>query len=145
QVLGVFAADRVEPMARVLLELGTEHALVVHGDDGLDELTTTDSTLVCEVRNGDIEVHSIRPEDCGFERAAPEDLRGGDPAENAAAMRAVLSGQPGPLADVTALNAGAAIYVGGVRETLPQGAAAAREVLASGAAWAKLEELRSFA
>ncbi len=144
QVLGVFAADRVEPMARVLLELGTEHALVVHGDDGLDELTTTDSTLVCEVRNGDVELHRIQPEDCDFERAALDDLRGGDAAENATMMRAVLSGAPGPLADITALNAGAAIYVGGVRDSLPAGVEKAREILASGAGWAKLEELKAF-
>ena len=150
QVLGVFAADLVEPMARVLVELGCEHALVVHGDDGLDELTTTDSTLVGEVRGGDVEMRRIGPEELGFERATPEDLRGGDPAENAATMRAVLTGEAGPLAtgplaDISALNAGAAIYVGGARDSLQEGVDMAREVLASGAAWAKLEELEAFA
>lgn len=145
QVMGVPSSDLVEPMANVLIELGTEHALVVHGDDGLDELTTTDQTLVAEARDGTVETHRVEPEDFGLRRATLDDLRGGGPQENAEAMRQVLGGEGGPLADVTALNAGAAIYVAGVEDSLASGVARALEVLKTGAAWTKLTELRDVA
>jgi len=143
QVMGVYHEDLVECIARVQVELGAEHALIVHGQ-GLDELSTTGPSRVAEVRDGQVRIFSVQPEDFGLSRAKPEDLRGGDPEVNARQMTAVFSGQPGPLAEITALNAGAAIYVGGAAPSLAEGVARAQEVLASGAAAAKLEALRTF-
>lgn len=97
QVMGVFAAKWVEPCALVLAELGAEHALVVHGVDGLDEITTTAPTQVAEVRGGKVEMRWITPEDLGVARARPEDLAGGAPEDNAQMMLDVLGGAGGPL------------------------------------------------
>ncbi len=144
QVMGVYAEPLVEVIARVLAELGSEHALVVHGSDGLDEITTTGPTLVSEVRGGEVEAYRIDPEALGLRRARLEELLGGEPRQNAEQMRRVLAGEDGPLADVTALNAAAALYVAGVAADLAAGLARAREALASGAAARKLEELRAF-
>ena len=142
QVLGVYADPLVDLVAGVLARLGSDHALVVHGSDGLDELTTTGPSRVAEVKEGRIRTWTLEPGDVGVPLAAPEDLGGGDPEENAAAMLRVLDGEEGPLADVTILNAGAAIWVGGRAAGLAEGVAAARDVLASGAASRKLDELR---
>jgi len=144
QVIGVYDPRLVPVLARVLLQLGSRHALVVHGEDGLDEITTTGRTVVAEVRDGAVAEYGIAPEDVGLPRATLADLRGGEPAENAALMGRVFAGEGGPLADVTAFNAGAALYVGGVAASIAEGVATARELLASGAAAAKLDELRSF-
>lgn len=144
QVMGVYAEGLVEPIARVLAELGSEHALVVHGADGLDELTTTGPTRVGEVRDGEVRVYDVQPERLGVARAGLADLAGGDPEENARAMRRVFAGEPGPLADVTALNAGAGLLVGGVVGSLAEGVARARELLVAGAAAGKLAELVGF-
>jgi anthranilate phosphoribosyltransferase len=144
QVMGVYAEELVEVIARVQAELGSEHALVVHGSDGLDEITTTGSTLVGEVRDGEIETYRLEPEALGLRRARLEDLLGGEPRHNADQMRRVLAGEDGPLADVTALNAAAALYVAGLAADLAQGLEQARQALASGAAARKLEELRAF-
>jgi len=145
QVLGVYAADRVAPVAEVLAALGTEHALVVHGEDGLDEITTTTTTRVAEVRQGTIREYRLEPEEVGIERVAAEVLVGGEPEENAELMRRLLAGETGPLAEITVLNAGAAIYVGDRAESLAAGVEQARRALASGAAAAKLEALCGFA
>jgi anthranilate phosphoribosyltransferase len=139
----VYAESLVEPIGHVLRDLGAEHALVVHGD-GLDEITTTGRTRVAEIKDGEVRLYELEPERFGLPRARLEDLAGGAPEENAEAARRVFAGEAGPLADVTALNAGAALYVGGGAATLEEGVARAREVLASGAAAEKLEELRSF-
>ena len=144
QVVGVYAEDLVERLALVLVDLGTDHALVVHGSDGLDEITTTGATRVAEVRGGELHLATIAPEGLGLARATLEDLAGGTPEENARAMERIFAGETGPLADVVAANAGAALYVGGAAHGLREGVERAREVLASGAAAAKLEELRSF-
>jgi len=144
QLMGVYAENLVEPIGRVLADLGAEHALVVHGDDGLDEITTTGVTRVAEVRGGSVRTYTLEPERFGVRRAHLSELAGGGPEENAAAMRRVFAEAVGPLADVTAVNAGAALYVGGVAESLEEGYERARATLASGAAAAKLEELRSF-
>jgi anthranilate phosphoribosyltransferase len=143
QVMGVYSDSLVEPIGHVLRDLGAEHALVVHGD-GLDEITTTGRTHMAEVREGEVRICELEPERFGLRRARLEDLAGGTPEENAAAMHRVFDGQEGSLCDVTALNAGAAIYVSGLATTLEEGLERAREALASGAAAAKLEELRSF-
>jgi len=144
QLIGVYARDRVEPVARVLAALGCEHALVVHGDDGLDEITTTTTTHVAEVRGGEVATFELTPEAAGVRRAAPESLAGGSPAENAERLVALVEGETGPLADIVALNAGAALFVGGRAASIAEGVEMARAVLASGAAHAKLLALKSF-
>ena len=144
QLVGVYAPGLVLLVARVLADLGSEHALVVHGSDGLDEITTTGPTTVAEARDGEVRAWEVTPEELGLPRAALDDLRGGSPEDNAAAMRRVLAGEPGPLADVTAANAGAALWVGGAAPDLRSGVDRARELLAEGAGARKLDELRSF-
>ncbi len=144
QVLGVYARELVDVMAQVLSDLGSVHALVVHGADGLDEITITGPTHVAELRDGRVESRTLEPEELGVKRASAADLAGGGPVENAAILRSVLAGEQGPPAEITLANAGAAIYVGGKAATLAEGVELARETLASGAALAKLEALRDF-
>ena len=144
QLMGVYAPHLVERIGRVLAELGAEHALVVHGDDGLDEISTTGTTRIAEVKDGAVRTFALEPEDLGLARATLADLAGGGPEENAAAMRRLLAGEPGPLADIVIANAGAAIWMGGLAEDLGGGAALAREALGSGAAARKLEDLCRF-
>jgi anthranilate phosphoribosyltransferase len=144
QLMGVYSESLVEPIGHVLRDLGAEHALVVHGDDGLDEITTTGVTRIAEVRGGEVVCSTLEPERFGLRRARLDELAGGDPEENAAAMHRVFAGEEGALADVTVLNAGAALYVSGIAPGIAEGIEKAREVLASGAAARKLEELRSF-
>jgi anthranilate phosphoribosyltransferase len=144
QLMGVYARELVEPIGRVLAELGTEHALVVHGEDGLDEITTTGATVVCEVSAGEARCYQLTPEQLGLRRATLAELAGGSPEENAESMTRLLDGEPGPLAEITAANAGAALYAGGLAARLEEGVQRARQVLLAGAARAKLEELRSF-
>lgn len=144
QLMGVYAAELVPTIAEVQAELGSDHALVVHGADGLDEITTTGPTSVGEVRGGRVSLYEIEPEALGVPRASLADLAGGDPAENAVRMKALLGGEKGPLADVVAVNAGAALYVGGVASDLASGVERAQGILASGAALATLEALAAF-
>jgi len=145
QVLGVYGRDKVELLARVLLELGVRHALVVHGSDGLDEITTTGPTFVAEVRGGEVRSYTIEPEEVGARRVALVDLLGGSPEENARRMEALLAGEGEPaLADVVAVNAGAALYVAGQAGSLREGAEQARALLAAGAAARKLAQLRDY-
>jgi anthranilate phosphoribosyltransferase len=144
QLMGVYAAELVPIIARVQAELGSAHALVVHGSDGLDEITVTGPTAIGEVRDGQVTTYTVAPEDFGLPRARLEDLIGGDPQQNAAAMERILAGEPGPLHDVVALNAGAALYVAGRAAGIREGLEMAREALASGAARAKLDALREF-
>jgi anthranilate phosphoribosyltransferase len=146
QLLGVYSPALVEPIARVLLELGAEHALVVHGS-GLDEITTTGETEVAEVKDGRIATWMLVPEEVGLRRRQLEELRGGDAAENARSLETLLRGElpaDAPFAEVTALNAGGALLVAGLAADLGAGVRLARECLASGAAFGKLEQLRSF-
>ena len=144
QVLGVYAAEVVPLMARVLARLGCEHALVVHGEDGLDEMTTTAATRVAEVRGPNIETYRLTPESLGLERVEMSALVGGDPESNARMMETVLQGEPGPLAEITALNAAAALYVGGQVGGLQEGLEKAKDALTRGDGMVKLEELREF-
>jgi anthranilate phosphoribosyltransferase len=143
QVMGVYAESLVEPIGHVLRDLGAEHALVVHGD-GMDEITTTGRTRVAEVRGGEVRLFDLEPERFGLRRVRQDELAGGTPEENAEAARRVFGGETGALAEVTALNAGAALYVSGLAATLEEGVAIARDTLASGAAAEKLEELKGF-
>jgi anthranilate phosphoribosyltransferase len=143
QVMGVYAESLVEPIGHVLRDLGAEHALVVHGD-GMDEITTTGRTRIAEVRDGEVRLYDLEPERFGLRRVRQDELSGGTPEENAEAVRRVFGGEAGALAEVTALNAGAALYVSGIAATLEEGVGIARDALASGAAAEKLEELRGF-
>lgn len=145
QLLGVFSRARVLPVAQVLAELGCRHALVVHGSDGLDELTTTGPTFVAEVRGTRVETYDVAPEEVGLVRVRLEAIAGGSPEENARVAERLFAGAAGPIADIVALNAGAALFVAGLAPDLAAAVERAREALGSGAAAAKLEELRSFA
>ncbi|MFC2035915.1 anthranilate phosphoribosyltransferase [Chloroflexota bacterium] len=141
QVLGVADSSLVEKLASVLQRLGCYHALVVHGEDGLDEITPTGKTQVCELKHGDIMSYAVTPEDFGLSRAGLDSLRGGTADENAARLRNILSGSMGSQQDVVLMNAAAALVAGDMVETLPQGVDLARETLDNGYALAKLEQL----
>jgi len=141
QVVGVFSRKWVVPLAQVLKSLGCRHALVVHGDDGLDEITLMDKTSVCELSNGNIQEYSISPEDFGLVRCSPDKVQGGSPEENAVIIRTVLDGTVGPKMDIVLLNAAAAIYAGGKADSLKEGLEIARESILSGAARQKLDDL----
>ncbi len=141
QLLGVFGAEWVGPLAEVLRALGSERAWVVHGDDGLDELTTTTRSTVAELRDGAVTRFEVTPERAGVARAAPGDLKGGDARDNAAALRGLLHGVAGPYRDIVVLNAAAALVVAGEAPRLEQGAALARRSIDSGAAASRLEAL----
>jgi anthranilate phosphoribosyltransferase len=141
QVVGVFGGAYVRPVAEALRGLGAEKALVVHGTDGMDEITVTEKTFVAEVGDGDIEEYEISPEDFGLARHAPDGLLGGDAHLNARILRDVLSGEEsGAARDVVLLNAGAAVYVSGKAKTVEEGVRLAEESISSGAAIGALED-----
>lgn len=140
QVLGVAEPRRLEPLARVLGALGAEHAWVVHGE-GLDELTTTGVTQVAEWRDGSLRLFRITPDAVGLPRAGLSDLRGGSPADNAAALRALLEGERSAYRDVVLLNAAAAFLVGGLVETLREGVDLAGAAIDDGRAALALAKL----
>jgi anthranilate phosphoribosyltransferase len=142
QLIGVFSARCAELYTSALVRLGTRRALVVHGSDGLDEISTTAPTYVAEVRDGHVNVSVVTPEDFGFTRVRMEALHGGTAEENAATIIEVLSGAEGPKTDIVLLNAGAALYVAEQADSIEEGIAAARESIRSGAALAKLHQLR---
>ncbi|MFC2022104.1 anthranilate phosphoribosyltransferase, partial [Chloroflexota bacterium] len=144
QVLGVADGSLVEKLASVLQSLGCYHALVVHGEDGLDEITVTGKTRVCELKDGAVRSYSVSPEDFGVSRAGLDSLKGGTVEENAALLRSVLAGTLGPRRDVVLMNAAAALMAGDKVETLQQGVALAGEVIDSGRALAKLDQLIRF-
>lgn len=141
QLVGIYAREWLKPYAQALKALGSERALVVHGADGLDELTTTDATYYASLENGTVTLGSLAPEDAGLTRATLADLQGGDAAHNAAALRALLAGETGPYRDIVLLNAAAALMVGGRAADIKSGAALAASALDSGAAEAKLNAL----
>jgi anthranilate phosphoribosyltransferase len=141
QLVGVYEGALVEPLATALGELGARRALVVHGADGLDEITTTAETSAALLSDGAVRTLEIRPEDVGLPRADASALAGGDAAENAAIVRAVLGGEPGPRRDIVVLNAGGALWVAGAVPDLAAGVAAAGRSIDDGAARAKLDAL----
>jgi anthranilate phosphoribosyltransferase len=141
QLVGVFAKEWLEPYAEALRALGCERAMVVHGRDGLDELTTTDITYAVTLEDGAIAQTEIVPEDAGLKRSSLEALRGGGAAENAQALRALLDGEKSAYRDIVVLNAAAALMVAGRARDIMVGAALAQELLDSGAARDKLEQL----
>lgn len=142
QLLGVFAADLCEPLARVLGALGAEKAFVVHGADGLDEVSLTGPTRVACWRDGGVEIEDFDPRDVGLPLCRPEDLQGGDAAHNAAIISAVLAGATGPTADIVALNAAFVAVVADLAPDVAGGLELARRKLADGSARAVLERLR---
>jgi anthranilate phosphoribosyltransferase len=141
QVIGVYSDALTEPLARVLAELGTLRAFVVHGADGLDEISNTGPSHIAEVHEGVVRSSTVRPEDFGLPRASIQDLRGGDRAENALIIRQVLAGEPGPRRDIVLMNAAAALVVGGKARDFKEGVALAAQSIDSGAAAAKLAGL----
>lgn len=141
QVLGVFAHAWIEPLAQTLARLGTERAWVVHGSDGLDEITVTGATYVAELKSGTVSTFEVTPEDAGLSRASMEDLRGGDAAHNAEAIRRVLSGEPSAYRDIVLMNAGAALLVAGRAESLRAGVETAAAAIDSGKATATLDHM----
>ena len=143
QMIGVFSRQWIEPMAHVLKNLGADAIWVVHGSDGLDEITTTGPTAVAALENGQVRTFEIDPADLGIKRASAEDLRGGDAERNAAALLEVLGGARTPFRDIAVINAGAAIIVAGKAKDLKAGIAQAEQSIDSGAARARLDKLVS--
>ena len=141
QLLGVFDAKWSEPMAKALHQLGGSRAWVVHGSDGLDEITTTGPTRVSALENGQVKTFDIQPEDFDIPRASENDLVGGDPAHNARAIRALLAGERGPFRDIALLNAGAAVYVAGQAPDVRTGIAQCEKALDEGKAAEALTKL----
>ena len=141
ELMGVYEQALVEPLAQVMAKLGVARGMVVFGQDGLDEISMSAPTSVCEIRDGWFQSYELAPEDFGYERCAKEDLSGGTPQENAAITRAILEGADrGPKRQAVCLNAGAALFIGGAADTMAQGVRRAEELIDSGAALAKLEE-----
>jgi len=141
QLVGVFAAEWLEPLAEVLAALGSERAWIVHGAGGVDEITSTGPTRVAALDNGAVETFVVTPEEVGLPVSPPEAIRGGDAAHNAAALRALLGGASGAYRDTVLLNAGATLVVAGKVATLGEGVARAAQSIDTGAALARLEKL----
>ena len=141
QVLGVYDSRWVNPLAEVLRDLGSHRALVVHGFDGLDEITLTSETQVSELKNDNVSAFTIDPKEFGYSLCSAQDLKGGSPEENAETIRGILQGASGPKTDIVVLNAAAAIYVGGKAESIERGILVATNSIGSGAAIKTLEEL----
>ncbi|RMD60619.1 MAG: anthranilate phosphoribosyltransferase [Alphaproteobacteria bacterium] len=141
QVIGVFSSDWVEPIAHVLKDLGHERAWVVHGADGLDELSTTGPSLVAELSEGTVSTFEVRPADAGLPTARLEDLRGGDAARNAHVLQAMLDGEHGPFRDIVLYSSAAALLVADKVSDLREGVAMAAEAVDSGRARAALARL----
>lgn len=139
QLLGVYEEELVEPMARVLSNLGVKNAMVVFGQDGLDEISMSAPTSVCEVRNGSFKKYVIEPEQFGMERCDKSELTGGSPEENAAITRAILGGEQGPKRNAVVLNSAAGLYIAGIASTLEEAVKIAQETIDSGKALKQLE------
>ncbi len=145
QLLGVYDPGLTELIAKALGRLGSKHALVVHGKDGLDEVTTTDKTMISELKGGRVKTYEISPRDFGIKKAKAGDLKGGEPAENAKIAMDILSGEKGPKYDIVVLNAGCAIYAADKALSIKEGIRSAEESLESGLALEKLQALKEAA
>ncbi len=141
QVLGVFQRALLEPLAQVLQTLGSRHVLVVHARDGLDEMSIATETDIAELRDGQVRVYSVAPEDFGLQRTSLDSIKAADAATSLQILRAVLEDRPGPARDIVCMNAGAAIYAAGVAASLQAGVAAADKAISSGEAHRKLDQL----
>jgi anthranilate phosphoribosyltransferase len=144
QVLGVFDTKLLEPLANVLMNLGIERAMVIHGLDGMDEITTTAETIVSEVNRGEIRNFEITPEMYGIKRALKRDLVGSGALENADIIKSIFSGEKGPKRDIVLINSAAALYVGKIADSLEEGVRLSERVIDSGKAMEKLSDLREF-
>src|SRR5579864_2071103 len=144
QVLGVFTIDVMDLVAATLAELGTEHAFVVHGAGGLDEISLAGETIVAEVRDGKVRKFNVTPEEFGVKRAQLDAIRGGTAAENATLIRRILEGAAGPSRDIVVINAAAALVAAGVAENFRDASEVARSAIDSGAASKKLANLKVF-
>ena len=140
ELMGVYEEAAVEPLARVMSNLGVKRGLVVYGQDKLDEISMSAPTTVCEIRDGAFQSYVITPEQFGFERCAKEELVGGMPEENARITKAILTGEKGAKRNAVALNAGAALYMAGKAESMEAGVRMAEGLIDSGKAMEKLEE-----
>jgi anthranilate phosphoribosyltransferase len=143
QVLGVFSDALTEPLAYVLGRLGAKHAFVVHGEDGLDELTTTEKSLISELKNGNVNTYSISPETLGMQRSARDELAGGSADDNVKITLDILSGHKGPKRDIVLMNSAAALVAGDSADDFKDGVRRAAEAIDSGAARKKLDEVKS--
>lgn len=141
QLLGVFSDELLEPMAEVLHQLGSRHVMVVHSHDGLDEISIGDKTEVAELREGSVRRYSIQPEDFGFRRSPLDAIRADGPEDSVRTIISVLDDTPGAARDIVVLNAGAAIYVAGIADTLKDGMRMADRAIASGEARNRLDRL----
>ncbi len=141
-LMGVYSRDLMSMYAQTLFGLGVKHALIVHGSDGMDEITTTGPTRVTDINGTTLSSYDIAPEDFGISLAKPEDLQGGDPPENARALLAVLDGVENAYSDIVVLNAAGALYAAGKAASLKEGFNAARKSLSSGAARQALKKLQ---
>ena len=144
QVLGVFDKNLVRPLAEVLKNLGSEHVLVVHSEDGLDEISLAEPTFVAELKDGDIREYTITPESLGLKTHPLDSLRIDDATQSLALVKTALTDNHSAAADIVALNAGAAIYAANLCSTLQQGVDMARDILGTGIAWEKLQEFAVF-
>jgi anthranilate phosphoribosyltransferase len=144
QLIGVFAKEWVEPIAQVLKKLGSHHVLVVHADDGLDEISIASATTVAELKEGEISTYTISPEQFGFERTSLNELAVVDAESSLVMVNSVLANKIGPARDIVLLNAGAAIYAANITESLAAGIKKAAQVIASGAARAKFDALIAY-
>jgi len=141
QVLGVFSDELLEPIAEVSRRLGSRHVMVVHSDDGLDEISISDATEVAELRDGAVHRYSVRPEDFGLKRSPLDAICVDGPEASVKTIVSVLDDTPGPARDIVVLNAGAAIYVAGQAESLKDGVRKADQVITSGEARNRLDRL----
>jgi len=141
QIVGVFDAKWTAPLAHVLKNLGSQRAFVVHGEDGLDEITLTGPTSIAELNEGEVNEYSLDPSDLGLDYCSDQDLKGGSADDNAKILRELLDGAGGPKRDIVLLNAAAAITAGGKADSIKQGLEVARKSIDSGAARQKLKDL----
>ncbi len=144
QLLGVYDKSLVDVMAKALKELGSKRALVVHGRDGLDEISTSDETTVAELKQGNVKTYKIAPEDFGIPRAALSALQCSSKEECKIIAEKTLKGEPGPASDIVCLNAGAALYVAGKAASIKEGVSLSRKTIESGTAYHKLNEIINF-
>ena len=141
QLMGVYSEDLVEPLAKVLSNLGVKRGMVVYGEDGIDEATVSANTKVCEINNGEFKTYEITPEEFGFKRCNKSDLLGGDGKENAEIAKDILSGkEKGAKRDAVALNAGLSLYIAGKADSIKESIALAQEIIDSGKAYEKIEQ-----
>ena len=141
QVIGIFSKDWMRLAAEVMHNVGSEHVLFVHSHDGMDEISLSAPTYMCELKNGQVREYSVKPEDFGISQQAMDDLVVSSADQSLDLIRGALQGQPGPASDILALNAGAAIYVAGQAENMTDGVQQAQTILASGKAWIVWQQL----